>query len=278
VRCTITPFLQATCPSRSSGQNWLCLALSCPGGVSRPPSPLAGHPGQIGFVWRICPSSPVPLASSLPAPPGNWLCFAPRRQARKEIQTRRARFPWRSLRLCARYDPSSPECCHPRLRPGVANWVCLAPYAAAPARLVTCPSRVPRGHWGKLALFFRSLSNVLFTITPFPPSLCSSFCSAGNWLCLAPACPGGLSRPPGPNWVRLAHFAVVYALWPRPSRPAPPGIGFVFRSGASRRCRTIGSSRDPACPECESGLFPEAGHRDDVAHSAFKSQIIIHTS
>jgi hypothetical protein len=67
VRCTITPFRQGTCPSRCSGQNWLCLAPSCPGGVSRPPAPLAGQPAQIGFVWRIGPSSQCPAGL---VPPG----------------------------------------------------------------------------------------------------------------------------------------------------------------------------------------------------------------
>jgi hypothetical protein len=119
----------------------------------------------------------------------------------------------------------------------------------------------------RLALFFRSLLHVPLTITPFLQATCPSRCSAGNWLCLAPSCPGGVSRPPGPNWVRFAQSAMLSppaatggpnpqsaikelgsfgafalrlpSLWPRPSRPAPPGIGFVSRSGASRRCRTF---------------------------------------
>jgi len=71
----------------------------------------------------------------------------------------------------------------------------------------------PPGPAGKLALFCRGLSNVLFTITPFPPSTCPSFWSGGNWLCL-------------------------YNI-PRPTPPAPPGkLGLfgAFALCSSRPC------------------------------------------
>ncbi len=58
----------------AGGSDWLCLAPSYPGGLSRPPAPLAGHSGQIGFVWRICPLVPrivpqIPQIETTPAAP-----------------------------------------------------------------------------------------------------------------------------------------------------------------------------------------------------------------
>ncbi len=69
VRCTITPFLQATCPSRCSGQNWLCLAHSVP----RPPSPRPRPTRpcrEIGFVWRNTPQRRLGWWLPRPAPLG----------------------------------------------------------------------------------------------------------------------------------------------------------------------------------------------------------------
>ncbi len=111
------------------------------------------------------------------------------------------------LALFGTIPPADPRPVGPKL----GLFVRLAPpRRAVPQIPPACPS---------LALFFRSLLQVRCTITPFRPSLCSSFCSGGNWLCLAPSCPRGLSRPPTPNWVCLAHLPLV----PRPSGLVPPG-------------------------------------------------------
>jgi hypothetical protein len=115
------------------------------------------------------------------------------------------------FRTTARWERRSPD------RQNGRNWVCLTRLA-------------PRLPPGKLALFCRGLSNVLFTITPFPPSTCPSFCSGGNWLCLysrlwprgeagGPRRGGGLPGPAG-NWVCLAHWPAVPRLWGL----VPPGF------------------------------------------------------
>ena len=106
-------------------------------------------------------------------------------------------------------------------------------------------NRLPGSRPGlpKLGLFCRGLSNVLFTITPFPQRTYPFCRSAGNWLCLyniprpTPPGPAGqigfvlhdlpsrerrspdrhsgrnwvclysVGRPPRANWVRFASFA-----------------------------------------------------------------------
>ncbi len=88
------------------------------------------------------------------------------------------------------------------------NWVRLH-FAPSSPPLRPRPARRSR----KLGLFCRGLSNVLFTITPFPQTTCPSFFRGPNWVCLAqkPHVP----RPSGPvppgrarNWLRFAHFVL----------------------------------------------------------------------
>jgi hypothetical protein len=72
VQCAITPFLQATCPSRSSGQNWLCLAhltlLSC---LTLQTSNLKLLP-KLGLFRTVGPSRDPACLSGV----ANWVCFA----------------------------------------------------------------------------------------------------------------------------------------------------------------------------------------------------------
>ena len=101
-------------------------------------------------------------------------------------------------------------------------WLCPGRH---PPDLPCCPN---------LALFFRGLSNVLFTITPFPQSTCPSFRPEGNWLCL-------YNR----RWPRGE------AGGPRAREgcPTPPGIGFVLRICPS----------SPAPGASSTGLRPQIG-------------------
>ncbi len=79
-------------------------------------------------------------------------------------------------------------------------------------------------------MFCRSLSDVLLTITPFPPRLCPSFCSAGNWVCLAHLPPAGRTVASAScRWSKLTGRACPES--PAEGMPVPrctAEIGFVF--------------------------------------------------
>ena len=202
-----------------------------PGGVWRPPAPIPRRPDQIGFVWCICPSShqaPPGIGFVLPGPiecaihhnsfpPKPLPLFLPRRELALFVQPPLAQGGGRR----AEGELPGPA----------GNWVRLAHLPAVSRTW----GLVPPGFARKLALFCRGLSNVLFTITPFPPSLCPSFCSAGNWVCLAHL--SLVPRPCGPrparrsrDWLCFASFTVT-----DPALPRPGQIGFVFAAARKGR-------------------------------------------
>jgi hypothetical protein len=120
---TITPFLQRTYPSFCPEENWLCLAPSYPVGAWRPPAPLAGHRGQIGFVFRICP---------LLAPPAiGFVCTTASaqrrgRRARGRGRDTRHRLELALFRIFHRHRPGAA-----RARP---DWVCFPPHTSCLAQ------------------------------------------------------------------------------------------------------------------------------------------------
>jgi hypothetical protein len=172
---------------------------------------------QLVWAGRRCrPQDGRPVAGLSPIrnpQSRNWLCFPKSRPCLIHHNS----FPAQYLPL-----PEAP-----------GNWVCLynclsaTGYRQPPFGFVSHISpakvRTDRPNWlcfvlqtshlrlqtsSQLALFCRGPSDVLFTITPFPPSLCPSFCSGGNWVCLAQSLPtrgeaggsrdgGGLPGPAG---------------------------------------------------------------------------------
>jgi hypothetical protein len=94
----------------------------------------------------------------------------------------------------------------------------------------------PQSAIGGLALFFHGLSRVPFTATRYPHGTYPSFDPFPNWVCLARK-RGSRDRGPG-----------IRPLTPDPRNLIPVQIGFVSRSGASRRCHTIGNLAARMCP------------------------------
>jgi hypothetical protein len=152
---------------RRGGENWVCFARFAPANwVCLYNWPLARRPAK-GVALQVCAQSAM---LSPPAATGG--------------RDRRIGFVWHD-RLPQRIGfvwhnrlpgspPGSPELALfvPRpADPSDAHWVCLAHCAQATALLVAPPGA---SHPAELALFCRGLSNVLFTITPFPPSPCLS--------------------------------------------------------------------------------------------------------
>jgi len=158
-------------PDRHRGGNWLRFAHSPPG---RPPAPILGRPGRIGFVLHNRRASRILLAPSHPAP--------------AEIGFVLRHRPSRARRL-----PDVPSC------PSLALF-CTIHRPWRPVELASFCTIVPasldaqafsrRGDWvrfslrtsnltlqtsSELALFFRRPLPVQFTITPFPQSAYPAF-------------------------------------------------------------------------------------------------------
>jgi len=125
------------------------------------------------------------------------------------------------------------------------NWVCFArwPLPGTPSSQTSHPAQV----WLCLAqsglLGAVRLVEIGFVLHDWLPDVARA---APNWLCLARFGPKlGLFRTTGPR---------LFVGWASPPDTVWGAIGFVSRSGASRRCRTIGSAR-PGAACGKLGLF-----------------------
>jgi hypothetical protein len=190
---------------------------------------LSSRVGGIGFVCTrgpgatLYPIRPRKLASFCTIAPADWVCFAPFA----------LHGPDRSVELAL-----FPEAGH---RGDVARWAC---------REHRSPDRHNGRNWVCLA---RPALRIGFVCTARPAPPANGSCQLASF---RTSCHQGLGRRKlglfdmigPPNWVcfaRLTHRIGFVCTAPRAPHPQTSparhgGIGFVSRSGASRRCRTMG--------------------------------------